>query len=204
MMPNLSQSMQEKAGILNPDMWDQLPPETRMSAITQVQEALITSALDSGLALSLLNERESLRAKNKGFRYAIMFAHKSDPIVSDSVRKQMGSSLYTIQQVDLKKKPPANGCEKFYKDFKIAKSAKPDGDLWGFICNGGLSFLVSIDLDAYLAKKQEQARLEEEERQEAIRLAEEAKRSEEDAKMDAMTKIESTGEIVGETTTSSQ
>jgi len=161
----------QPVNVLDPSIWERLPKNLQMDAIVQVQDSLVTSALDAGSAEQLLALKQSGVDLS---RLALLLAHRDEAIIPQEIRDAMGKRLFWMALVNLDETPPPGANDKLINRVEKARaSALPEGDdAWVLICSQSISFLASLSLDRYFAKKKQDAEDAAEDAAERLRASE--------------------------------
>lgn len=142
-----------EVNVLDPAIWSKLPESTRASAVAQMQGAIVSSALKSGLGDTLLKMRQDGEDLAS---LVLLIAHRDDAVVPQERRDAMSQGqMFWVGLIDLMS--PLDvwnypGATALREKLDLARRTKPQDDLWSVYCNDGMAFLSSASLDRYLAE----------------------------------------------------
>lgn len=146
-LPDMSEA---QINISDPKVWNNLPVETRISAITELQSILVTSSLRySPFGAMLVKRREDGVNLTKEM---LLIEHKNEKSVSLRDRRAMGDSEWQVRLWPVGPKLPTGVSKRFASVMKTVRTHPvPAGsDLFCAICSDGKVYLTTISLDAYL------------------------------------------------------
>jgi hypothetical protein len=140
---------QQNVDISDPGTWNKLPPETRMSAVVQIQEAMVTRALQFTYGEQLLRQKRNGENVSKQL---FLVTHKDERMISAASRHHAGDSKFIVhlQKLSKKSRAPKNASPQFKRLFAVTVSKRPEqGDLWCIVTSGGQSYLLELSLDQF-------------------------------------------------------
>jgi len=160
----------EQLNVTDPATWMQLPKSTRESAVVEIQGLIIKAVFEAGIANQLVSMRENGINLQE---WVLLIAEKTDTVVPDEIRKQMGEAVYWPSMFKLADSPPDNGSSPFYLKLELAKTKKLNGEIWGMLCMGGMAWLLDLSVTRFFEEKEEERIYQEKLAAEAAAKAEE-------------------------------